>query len=889
MVRKKTQEHIRLEGASLEEIPLWKKWGPYVSDRAWGTVREDYSADGDAWNFLTHDMARSKTYRWGEDGIAGFCDYYQTMVFSFAFWNGKDPILKERFFGLTPNEANHGEDVKELYYYLDATPTHSYLKFLYKYPQMEFPYSELIDKNKARCEKDREFELYDTKAFENNRYFDVFVEYAKNSETDICVKLVVHNRGPESAHIHILPHLWYRNGWSWKDHTGVIPEINIEYQKGGVACLYADSTKLPPPANIALDYKSPSLYLYGSSPDEILFTDNETHNEKLYGENVKSRSPFVKDAFHRYIIHGENITNPEKKGTKACFHYGPLEVRAGSSRTLLFRLSETPLENPLIDVEKIIASRLKEADDFYDAVQEKQMPDEDKKIQRQAFAGMIWSKQFYMYNVRKWLTGDNPHYPPPPNRGSIRNGRWGHIYALDIFSMPDKWEYPWFAAWDLAFHAITFSLVDMHFAKSQLRILLTHMYQNSNGQIPAYEWGFSDLNPPVQAWALWKLYEEEKHQTGSGDRYFLHWGFLKLMHNYDWWVNRVDKLGNNFFEGGFLGLDNISVIDRSVPLQGDGMIEQCDGTGWMGFYSLVLMRICLELAKEDLVYEGMATTFFEQFVHIANTVHEKNKMWDELDGFFYDIILHPNGDVQRLKIRSFVGIIPFYSLFAVEEKELEKFQKFYHRLKLFSGHNPDLIDRCLTRVQNGDKKEVLFTMMDLSQIKKVLKKAFDPEEFFSEHGLRSLSKYHEKYPMEFWGRKVCYEPAESLEKIKGGNSNWRGPIWLPTNYLFLNSLDKLCNCLGPDYEISMEDGSTKKLGDLKHELKERLASLFRQGSDGARPIHGELTLYRDDPHFKELILFYEHYHGDSGRGLGASHQTGWSGLIANIIHLLYAK
>jgi hypothetical protein len=886
MAKKKNAELGRLNVSDVEESSEWKRWGPYLAERGWGTVREDYSPDGDAWNFLTHDMSRSKAYRWGEDGLGGICDYYQTMIFSFAFWNGKDPILKEKLFGLTPYEGNHGEDVKECYYYLDATPSHSYLKFLYKYPHSAFPYGELVEKNKGRGLSDREFELYDTQAFHENRYFDIFIEYAKESETDICVKLQICNRGPESASIHILPHLWYRNEWGWKDKVGVIPEISIDSNRGGVASLFADSSKLPQPANIVSQYQVPSLYLYGSTPDEILFTNNETNNERLYGSHVKNITPYVKDAFHRYVIHKENATCPEKTGTKACFYYRAVEIPAMSSKEFFFRLSEKKLSDPLSDVKEIFAQRKMEADEFYDGIHGNNLSDDDRSIQRMAFAGMIWTKQFYMYNVRKWLSGDNPLFPPPPNRGKIRNGKWGHLYALDVFSMPDKWEYPWFAAWDLAFHAVSFSLIDTHFAKTQLRILLTHMYQHANGQIPAYEWGFSDLNPPVQGWALWRLYEAEQKKTGKGDYYFLHWGFLKLLHNFDWWVNKVDKLGNNFFEGGFLGLDNISVIDRSRPLKNGEVIEQSDATGWMGFYSLVLMRISLELAKKDPVYEGIALICFEQFVYIASTMHEKNRMWDEADGFFYDIILHPDETVSPLKIRSFVGIIPFYSLFAIDEEQLKKFPRFYERLTHFSKHNPDLVDRCLTRVETGKTTNLLFTMMNMSQIKMVLAKVFDSSEFLSDFGLRSLSKYHKDHPYSFGDGYVSYEPGESLEKIKGGNSNWRGPIWLPTNYLFLDALEKLKNCMGSDYQIPMSDGTSKSLDELSELLKNRLVGIFRKDAEGKRAVHGEYIPYSGDPHWKDLILFYEHYHGDTGRGLGASHQTGWSGLIANVIDRL---
>ncbi|NDD58308.1 MAG: glucosidase [Chlamydiae bacterium] len=886
---KKTQEQLRLDQTLEDLIPDWKKWGPYVSERSWGTVREDYSSSGDAWNYLTHDMARSKAYRWGEDGIAGICDYYQTMVFAFAFWNGKDPILKERLFGLTPFEGNHGEDVKECYYYLDATPTNSYLKYLYKYPHESFPYESLVENNKKRSTLDREFEITDTGVFDHGNYFDIFIEYAKVDTQDICVKVEICNRGENEATIHLLPHLWYRNQWSWKEVRGVVPEISVESSREGISVIFANSAKLPKPAKVISNYLVPSMYLYGKTPDEILFTDNETHNEKLYGSSSRSLSPFVKDAFHRYVIHKEAATNPEKKGTKASFHYGPISIPGKSSKVFYFRLSDSPIQSdPLLEAAQIIARRKQEADEFYDQIQGHITSAEDKKIQRLAWSGMIWTKQFYYYNVQKWLQGDNPHCPPPAGRGEIRNGRWSHIYAIDVFSMPDKWEYPWFAAWDLAFHAMTFALVDSFFAKNQMRILLTHMYQHSNGQIPAYEWGFSDLNPPVQAWALFRIFDKERSMGKKPDKYFLQWGFLKLMHNYDWWLNRVDRSGNNLFEGGFLGLDNISIIDRSNPLSHGEVMQQSDATGWMGFYSLVLMRICLELAKEQPVYEGMATVFFEQFVYISNTMHDERQMWDEQDGFFYDLIVYPDGRREKLKIRSFVGIIPIYSLFALDEEDILKFEKFFSRMKDFSNHNKELVERCLTKVCYMETPKFLFTMMSLDQMKRVLMRVFDPEEFLSEYGIRSISKYHQDHPLEFQGMKVTYEPGESLERIKGGNSNWRGPIWFPTNFLLIDALEKLSKCVGNAYTIPMSDGSFQTLGDLKTILKTRLIRIFRSLQDGTHPVHGDNSIYKKDPFFKDLILFYEHYHGDTGRGLGASHQTGWSGLVANVIDLLYS-
>lgn len=849
----------------------WRKWGAYVSERSWGSVREDYSQDGDAWNYVTHDMARSKAYRWGEDGIAGFCDYFQTFVLSFAFWNGKDPILKERLFGLNPYEGNHGEDVKECYYYLDATPTQSYMKFLYKYPQRQFPYDELVSVNKKRTTFDREYEIQDTDAFKDERYFDVFIEYAKNEVDDICIRVQVWNRGPEKAVFHLLPQLAFRNRWSWGDSLGPIPEIK-ESQEG---VLMADPCGTPRPLRATFLYECPIMYLYGKSPKKTLFTNNETNNEKIWA--TTSRTRYVKDAFHRHIINNEDCVCPEKKGSKACFHYEE-EIAPQDCSTFLLRLSSKKLADPLADVESCVALRKQEADEFYQAIQLPSLSSEEKAVQRTAWAGMLWSQQVYIYNVRKWLEGDNHFSPPPPGRAEIRNTHWENLYACDVISMPDKWEYPWFASWDLAFHAVSLSLVDINLAKEQLQLLLRHWYQHVNGQIPAYEWNFSDLNPPVQAWACWKIYQQEEETTGEGDHDFLLFCFLRLVQNFDWWVNKVDKFGNNFFEGGFLGLDNISVIDRSQPLADGKVIEQSDATGWMGLYALVMMRIALELAKTDGQYGGIATNFFEHFIYISSNIHETHDMWDEKDGFFYDVIASDTGSSLPLKLRSFVGVIPFYSFISIDTEELCSHKEFCMRLEQFRESNQARVDRCLFKIG----KRTILSLMNVKQMEKVLTRCFDPDEFFSSYGLRSVSKYHEKNPFIFEGITVGYEPAESIERIKGGNSNWRGPIWIPTNYLFLDALHKLLHCVGDDFRIECQ-GEEKKIGYLLDLLQERLSNLFLKNSEGFRPIHGDCLLYQKDPYWKDLILFYEHYHGDIGRGLGASHQTGWSGLIANII------
>ena len=834
--------------------PLWKKWGAYVSERSWGSVREDYSADGNAWEYFPHDLARSRAYRWGEDGLAGLCDQDQTLVFSLAFWNGKDAILKERLFGLTSTEGNHGEDVKEYYFYQDATPTHSYLEFLYKYPQAEFPYDRLVKENRERTTKDREFELIDTGIFDEGRYFDIGVTYAKNDVEDICIRVDIYNRGPQTATIDVLPQLYFRNTWSWGAELAPMPTI----QKNG-NFLKAEGL-------------AQTMYLYGDTPSQFLFTHNETNHERVW--KTPSRTLYVKDAFHRYLIAGESCVDTQQ-GTKGCFLYQKIQIPAGGCHTIRLRFSSKVLTAPLKEIDQIIAKRKKEADLFYDSIHPSKATLEEKKIQRQALSGLIWTQQFYMYNVETWLTGDNPKLPPPASRLEGRNSHWKHLDAKDIISMPEKWEYPWFAAWDLAFQAVALSLVDAGAAKEQLKKLMGMEYFHPSGQIPAYEWTFSDLNPPVQAWALWSLFQQ------NNDLPFLEVCFLKLTRNFGWWVNQVDRLGNNFFEGGFLGLDNISIIDRSKPLPGGGLIEQSDGTGWMAFFSLTMMRIALKLAEKDHAYEEPAANYLEHFLLIAAAMEPTDKrnidMWNEADGFFYDLIRYPDGTCQQLKIRSFVGIIPLYSVDFFEEDYLSQFPHFYNHFNLFLVKHAPLVQKCVTPLSTRGKKTYLFSLMNLEKMKRILERVLDPVEFLSDHGLRSLSKFHEKNPFIFEDRKVCYEPGESLEKIKGGNSNWRGPIWFPTNYLFLKTLDRLQEGLGDDLLIK---GQT--LQEAADDLSKRLLSLFQQSQEGC-PEHGDSKLFQTDPYWKDLVLFYEHFHGDTGRGLGASHQTGWTTLIANII------
>lgn len=862
------RELERLNSSSKEWMHPWKQWGPYVSERQWATVREDYSKNGDAWSYTNHDMARSLTYRWGEDGLAGICDYYQVLVFSLAFWNEKDPILKERLYGLNSSEGNHGEDVKELYYYLDSTPTHSYMKFLYKYPQEEFPYEKLIEENRKRSLGDREYELLDTKVFQDNRYFDVYVEYAKQGPEEIAIRIEVFNRGDKEAPIHILPQLFYRNRWKWENGPeGACPVIRKGKEKGS---LLADSTHSRPISHISFDYKLDSYLLIGEPEGTALFTDNETNTEKLYG--VKG-SPYTKDAFHRHVIHQENCVKEE--GTKAALHY-KTTIAPGKSKVIRLWLTKANSKHDISEVDKIIALRKKEADAFYASIHSPNLTEDEKNIQRQALAGMLWSKQFYYYNIKRWLDGDPAMPPPPYERNFSRNSDWKYLRAKTIISMPDKWEYPWFAAWDLCFHCVALSLVDIFFAKEQLMLLLTCHYQNPKGQIPAYEWEFSDLNPPVQAWAALRIYAQDSKK----DFNFLEEVFLKLVVNFNWWVNKVDQYGNNLFEGGFLGLDNISIIDRSKPLPHGEVIEQSDGTGWMAFFTLQMMRMSLELCKTGRShFERLAIMFLEYFTYIVRSFHSpKSKeigMWNEEDGFVYDVVRFQNGTQKDLKVRSLVGIIPLYAFEFIDEEEFEAIPSLQRKIHLFFEEFPHLAENAIEITEVNGKKRYLFSLLKKDHRAKVLEKVFHPDEFLSPFGIRSLSKYHEANPVNFEGYEVKYEPGESLEKIKGGNSNWRGPIWMPMNFLLLDALERIQKGSG-NMRILEKD-----LSEWTQILRDKISDLFR--FKNGRPAHGDAKIYADNPSWKDLVLFYEHYHGDTGRGLGASHQTGWSGLIATIL------
>ncbi len=881
----KSKESVRIEDSLDKKIPPWRKWGAYVSERAWGTVREDYSASGDAWNYLPHDMARSKAYRWGEDGLCGWCDFYQTLVFSLALWNGKDPILKERLYGLNPYEGNHGEDVKEYYYYLDATPTHSYMKFLYRYPHNAFPYDELVEENKKRSTHDREFELIDTGIFAKNEFFDVVVEYAKADVEDTCIRIEIFNRSDKDAVISVLPQITFRNSWAWDKEWDKCPEIQEGPYSSKFQSLHADPKNMPPLDWMTFDYSLAPYYLAGDPADELLFTNNETHNERLYGQQSKSRTPYVKDAFHRYVVQGEHCVNPAKKGSKASFHYKELHIPAGQSRVLRFRLCQKLSPKPLDDVDAVVSARRKEADEFYDSFQQKKSTPEEKMIQRQALAGLIWSTQYYFYDVKKWLEGDDPSIPLPASRYWVRNSHWLHLHSHHLIVMPDKWEYPWFASWDCSFHAVALSLVDMPYAKHLIGLFLEHQYQHPNGQVPAYEWGFSEANPPVQAWAVWQIYQKDKQDKKKGDLDFLEMNFLKLMANFNWWVNKVDRFGNNVFEGGFLGLDNISIIDRSKALPGGGYFAESDGTGWMGFFALVMMKITLELSKVKPLFERMAMVYLENFISIAAAMQGTRarpiNMWDEQDGFFYDTLCLPDGKHMPLKVRSFVGMIPFFSMDYLDEEELSQFPHFYKHFQLYIQHFNQLVGKCITEYTVKGKKRYFFSLMTLDQMKRTLQKAWDPDEFLSDYGLRSLSKYHEKNPFCFHDNTVGYEPGESLEKIKGGNSNWRGPIWFPTNYLFFGGLKRLSDTVGADHKINVK-GKDVALHEMVVGLQDRLVNLFRKDQSGMRPVFRDTKGF-EDPHWKDLVQFFEHYHGDTGRGLGASHQTGWSALVANLI------
>jgi hypothetical protein len=883
-----SREHDRLAGGQ-GDLSAWRRWGPYVSERSWGTVREDYSTDGNAWEYFPHDLARSKAYRWGEDGLAGICDRYQILALSMAFWNERDPILKERLFGLVPREANHGEDVKEYYFYLDSTPTHSYMKWLYKYPQREYPYVRLIEENRARNGHGPEFELLDTGIFDDDRYFDIFVEYAKAGPEDLVARIEIFNRGPEDAPIQVLPHLWFRNTWAWDQNPKPQPRIERARAGKGYIALSASDDAAEPLDNLPFPYRLGPRMLYAEADGEPLFTDNETNGSRVYGADAPSRSAYVKDAFHRHVIAREaGAVNPDGFGTKACVRYRRM-VPAGGSVVLRLRLTPDVLEAPLADVDRVVAERRADADEFYAAVQPPEASEDEKRVQRQAFAGMLWSKQIYLFDVNTWLEGDDASAPPPRARFYGRNTHWRHLNSMRIFSMPDKWEYPWFASWDLAFHCSPLAIVDPQFAKEQLWLLLFEQFQHPSGQIPAYEWEFSDLNPPVHAWAVWRVYNMDRLRSGKADREFLEKCFHKLLINFACWVNKVDREGNNIFEGGFLGLDNITVIDRGQELPQGAVLEQSDATGWMGMFCLNLMRMALDLAKDNHAYEGLATKFFEHYSYVGAAMKDMGgrhyQLYDEEDGFFYDVLRYPDGSFQKFRVRSLVGLIPLYAVERLEEKWAAPFKEFRENTDWFLHNKPHIAEHvsvCLDRA--GQRVQVL-AVVDERQMRGILRRMLCPDEFLSPFGVRSLSKYHEHVPFRFGDAEVRYEPAECDVKIKGGNSNWRGPVWFPTTFLLIESLRKLGKAYGPNLTVPAEGdrGPERSLAQVAEDLANRLIRIFTRDASGRRPVHGARAKFQDDPHWRDLILFYEYFNADTGEGLGASHQTGWTGLVASLI------
>lgn len=868
-------EQTRLDEAR-EHKNSWKKWGPYLSERQWGTVREDYSEGGNAWDYFSHDQARSRAYRWGEDGLAGISDDQQHLCFALALWNGKDAILKERLFGLTNSESNHGEDVKEYYFYLDSTPTHSYMKYLYKYPQAAFPYADLVDTSKARNRNQFEYELLDTGVFDQNRYFDVFVEYAKASPEDILIQITAYNRGPESADLHVLPTLWFRNEWSWHGS----PDRPTMQRVGNAA-------KAAHP--VLGDH-----YLYCDGDAPLLFTDNETNTQRIFG--VPNRTTYLKDSINNFVVGGQtDAVNPQQTGTKVAAHYR-VTIKPGECRVIRLRLSNVApgKHKPFGDFDDILEIRHKEADQFYDAVIPRSLNADQANVMRQALAGMLWSKQFYHYDVDKWLE-ERGSDPFKENRKyAPRNDQWHHMYNGDIISMPDKWEYPWYAVWDLAFHVIALTLVDPDFGKDQLRLMLRERYMHPNGQIPAYEWNFGDVNPPVHAWSTIFTYRLDMARKGEGDRQWLKSNFQKLLLNFTWWVNRKDRSGKNVFEGGFLGLDNIGVFDRSAPLPTGGYLEQADGTAWMALFCQNMLEIASELAKTDADYADMALKFVQHYLWIASSMTHMGGeagMWDEEDGFFYDVLRLPNGHAQRLKVRSMVGLLPLCAATVFDGVILTMYPEIAERSSNFIRARPEVIAAIQDPTKRGVGGRLLASILDETKLRRVLAKMLDEKEFLSSYGIRSLSRFHEDNPYVFHAGgqeyRVAYLPAESDTGMFGGNSNWRGPIWMPVNVLIVRALLHYYTYYGDDFKVECPTGSGNlmTLYQVAEEISRRLTNIFLKDSDGRRPVYGGAQKFQNDPHWRDLILFYEYFHGDNGAGLGASHQTGWTGVVARLLHL----
>ncbi len=883
MVKKSTRpaihdctEQKRLNEAREKGIP-WKKWGPYLSERQWGTVREDYSDNGDAWNYFTHDQARSRAYRWGEDGIGGISDDRQRLCFAFALWNGNDPILKERLFGLSNSEGNHGEDVKEYYFYVDSTPTHSYMRFLYKYPQREFPYRDLVETNRSRSRHELEYELLDTGIFDDDRYFDVFVEYAKDGPEDILVKVSVHNRGPEAARLHLLPTLWFRNTWSWGEES-VRPVLRAD----GPATIHASHPELG------------ELALVSDGRPELLFTENETNAELLWDQ--PNASPFVKDAFHRRVVNGEPGTvNPARTGTKAAVHH-VLDVQPGGCEVVRLRLGAAAAEPFGASFDTTVAARQHDADEFYERIAPASLSEDERRVHRQSLAGMLWTKQYYYFDLEKWLEEHQAHPLVGESRRSIRNMEWFHMLNGDIISMPDKWEYPWYAAWDLAFHTLSLSLVDFDFAKEQLLLMLRSLYFHPNGQIPAYEWNFSDVNPPVHAWATLFLFRVER-DLGREDMRFLETSFQGLQLNFNWWVNRKDPQGRNVFAGGFLGLDNIGVFDRSAQLPTGGTLEQADGTAWMAFYCQNMLEMALVLAEHDPMYQEVAFKYLQHFMWITYAMdrigEHHDEMWDEEDGFFYDLLRLPDGHATRLKVRSMVGLLPLCASTVLEGDAASRFPRLAELIALFRKRHPEVVSHVAPTDDGyiGHNGRRLLSVLNRRKLERVLSYLLDENEFLGPYGIRALSRFHLDHPFVFHVQgqehRVTYLPAESDNGMFGGNSNWRGPVWMPVNALLIRGLLNLYMFYGDDFKVECPTGSGRMmtLFEVTQEIGKRLAATFLRGPDGRRPVYGGSEKFQNDPHWRDLILFYEYFHGDNGAGLGASHQTGWTGLVARMLDL----
>jgi hypothetical protein len=869
-------EQRRLNEAREAGIP-WKKWGPYLSERQWGTVREDYSADGNAWDYFTHDQARSRTYRWGEDGLGGISDDQQRLCFALGLWNERDPILKERAFGLTNSEGNHGEDVKEYYFYVDSTPTHSYMKYLYKYPQREFPYRDLVETNRGRTKQELEYELLDTGAFEGDRYFDVLLEYAKEGPEEILIKVSVHNRGNEAARLHLLPTLWFRNTWSWGDE-GDKPVLR---EKGGKVVA-----------------SHPELGEYTLScvgKPELLFTENESNAFRLWGQ--PNPTPYVKDAFHRYVVAGETgAVNPRKTGTKAAVRY-VLDVPGGGVEFVQLRLAKGPAAGSFgAPFEEALRQRILDADEFYERITPRSLGEDERRVHRQALAGMLWTKQYYYFDLDRWLKEHKAHPLLGGAGKGVRNAEWYHMLNGDVISMPDKWEYPWYAAWDLAFHTIALSLVDFDFAKEQLLLMLRSLYSHPNGQMPAYEWKFSDVNPPVHAWATLFLYKMEKN-LGREDIQFLERSFQGLMLNFNWWVNRKDPQGKNVFAGGFLGLDNIGVFDRSAPLPTGGSLEQADGTAWMAFYAQNMLDMALTLADQDPVYEEVAFKFLENFIWISYAMDKagehRDDMWDEQDGFYYDVLRLPSGEAFRLKVRSMVGLLPLCASTMFEADVLARRPKLMELIGIFRKRHPEVLAHVAPTIEGfiGHAGRRLLSPLNRTKLERILKYLLDENEFLSAYGIRALSRHYLEHPYVFHvagqEHRVAYVPGDSDSGMFGGNSNWRGPIWMPVNALIVRGLLNLYSFYGDDFKVECPTGSGNRmtLFEIAGEISRRLSNIFLRDGSGRRPVYGGASKFQEDPHWRDLILFYEYFHGDSGAGIGASHQTGWTGLVARLLDI----